>query len=53
MFNSFYNTESANFFVKKILVYMYFNAIVGKNLFSSKRAGGGGGCLFEREAGEF
>ena len=52
MFNSFYNTESTNFFVNKILVYMYFNAIVGKNLFSSKRAGGGG-CLFEREAGEF
>ena len=48
MFNSFYNTESANFFVNKILVYMYFNAIVGKNLFSSKRGGGGGGDAYLR-----
>ena len=49
MFNNFYNTESTNFFVNKILVYMYFNAIVGKNLFSSKRAGGGHAYLRGRQ----
>ena len=32
---------------------MYFNAIVGKNLFSSKRAGGGGDAYLRGRQGNF
>ena len=51
--NSFYNTESTNFFVNKILVYMYFYAIFGKKYLFLINSQGGGGAYLRGWQGNF